>query len=61
MKTLKTMMIVGWIVFILLEIIIYLAWKQQELPMLRHDRLATIPILLFITTYYIFRYRTDKD
>lgn len=58
MKTLKIMVITGWIIFILLEIVIYITWRQQELPMLRHDRLATIPILLFLTTYYIFRLKS---
>jgi len=59
MKTLKRMVMIGWIVFILIEITIYIAWQQQELPMLRHDRLATIPILLFLTIYYLFRLKND--
>lgn len=59
MKILKRMVIIGWILFFLLEIIIYIAWQQQELPMLRHDRLATIPILLFLTIYYVFRLKSD--
>ncbi len=54
------MLLIGWVLFIILEVVIYLAWRQQELPMLRHDRLATIPILLFLTTYYIFRVKNKE-
>ncbi len=60
MKILRNMLLIGWVLFIILEVVIYLAWRQQELPMLRHDRLATIPILLFLTTYYIFRVKNKE-
>jgi|GEM_PF-3242242 len=60
MKTLKNMMIVGWVIFILLEVTLYLAAQSQELLVYRQDRMATIPILLFLTIYYIFRKRTEK-
>lgn len=59
MKTLKNMVFIGWGLFILLEIVLYFAGKGQELLIYRQDRMATIPILLFLTIYYIFRKRND--
>jgi len=60
MKTLRNMVIIGWTVFVLLEVILYFAAQNQELAVYRQDRMATIPILLFLTVYYIFRKRNEE-
>lgn len=59
MKTLKYMVFGGWIFIILLEIVLYFASQAQDLPIYRQDRMATVPILLFLTIYYVFRLRSD--
>lgn len=60
MKTLKWMVICGWIFVAILEIGIYIGWHNQDLPMIRHDRMVTIPLILFLTIYYVFRLRVKS-
>ena len=62
MKTLRTMVIAGWLLVAIIEVILYYAGKQQEYPIIRQDRMATFPILIFLTIYYIFRiYQKGKE
>ena len=55
MKVLKNMVVVGWLALIALEVVLHYAGQGQEYPIIRQDRMATIPIMFFLTAYYIFR------